>query len=1118
MKREEGAITIFLSLILIIMLSIVATTVEAARINTSKMYVERALNTAMNSVLAQYDTELKDQYSLMTLDAGYGKNTIDTTQMINQMNHYLQHSLNPQKDLQEPSIFHKLIHTNNQQQEQFIDLYRFNIKDIQIENYTSLIDEQTEIFKYQILENMKYKGPMLLIEGFLDKLELISKSSKTAQVVQDKAEVDDKVSEFGSNYLDLMSTIDGTSFKKETIHTDRNNNILMNHHFVKQLSTQHTQEDRLTNNAILNQAIAQKQYTPDKEEVINLLTYALIERVTFYQLEEEIESIKEEIGNLNSKMSRPRRRVSTLERDIRALISDINKAEDESSVESLIRTLEKKEKELSSEKKELNKRQDQKDDLELKRKDLENQKDKAEEGYFDNLLTYELAIEELMLTLSEIESKNRLGLKQIGLINEDLEYLKKEINTYETLLNNNKEGIIPQTYVALEQDLKDLKQSLNIQENGQPNLNLLDNIPAMEEALTKNLDILIQEEIDALSQYYDDALYQQIDNKAKVLSKSHANIGTGEVKAIEQIKDLLLYYDKINGYGEATIQYLQFDYSDFNLEGIDQEVVKTDPRDNEDLKNQDQLIQSGISDYLQDNKGIDPTQLPSTLLEQEKQKDQVNEVTFNDRSFAKKALDLLVGFGESIGNQIRDLPEQLLINEYIIGHFATAVDHLDSAEDLTLTNYKLTDHYLDYEVEYIIEGQLKEEDNLKGVSSKIVTTRFGLNLIHILSDPVKRQITFNMAAAIIGWSPLAFLVYMVQFLLMSAWSYAESHIDLRLLLKGEAVVFIKTKKDWILDETGIKHFVIDTVTEQATEYANEKIQQIVDKTNRMIEEFGQDIDESLQNYASDTIGTVFNEAYRMQEEATDYMDQKIEEVINTHITAIMNGTDSPHMDVEILYDHQGNDLVQDITQAINAEKNTIIEGGITHAIEVKESVYKAIEEQTAKAKEKVEQTVENAIQTSINEVKNTLQDEVSNIGETAQQVTKNTIDDISKHLKDTINTHVNESVSTDVIKNEEDNVLGKMNVTFSYKDYLRLFLMVNVNEKTKLARTLDCIQMNGYDTRGEDYTLQQQLYAYHAKAIVEMDYIFFNFPFMPEYIKNFGKNKRTITVELSQSY
>lgn len=108
-----------------------------------------------------------------------------------------------------------------------------------------------------------------------------------------------------------------------------------------------------------------------------------------------------------------------------------------------------------------------------------------------------------------------------------------------------------------------------------------------------------------------------------------------------------------------------------------------------------------------------------------------------------------------------------------------------------------------YELEYIVNGKGADRDNLSGTAARLVALREGLNLIHLFSDPGKRQEARNLALAIVGGSGFLPLVFLTMFLIMSVWALGEAMLDVRCLLDGGKVPVFKTKNDWKLGLEGL---------------------------------------------------------------------------------------------------------------------------------------------------------------------------------------------------------------------------------------------------------------------------------------------------------------------------
>ena len=71
-RRAEGYLTVFLALCIPIFLSLIFVLLDGARRNAVRMQTELAVDTAVNSALAEYSRELFLQYDLLMIDTSYG--------------------------------------------------------------------------------------------------------------------------------------------------------------------------------------------------------------------------------------------------------------------------------------------------------------------------------------------------------------------------------------------------------------------------------------------------------------------------------------------------------------------------------------------------------------------------------------------------------------------------------------------------------------------------------------------------------------------------------------------------------------------------------------------------------------------------------------------------------------------------------------------------------------------------------------------------------------------------------------------------------------------------------------------------------------------------------------
>lgn len=127
----------------------------------------------------------------------------------------------------------------------------------------------------------------------------------------------------------------------------------------------------------------------------------------------------------------------------------------------------------------------------------------------------------------------------------------------------------------------------------------------------------------------------------------------------------------------------------------------------------------------------------------------------------------------------------LLYGEYVLDHFSMATD-------------KEKDGALDYEVEYILEGRASDRENLEAVAGKLLLLRFVSNYGYIQTDAAKKSEAEAMALTLCALLAAPAVTEAAAQVILLAWAYGESVVDVRSLLKGNQVPLVKSESSWQL--------------------------------------------------------------------------------------------------------------------------------------------------------------------------------------------------------------------------------------------------------------------------------------------------------------------------------
>jgi len=133
-----------------------------------------------------------------------------------------------------------------------------------------------------------------------------------------------------------------------------------------------------------------------------------------------------------------------------------------------------------------------------------------------------------------------------------------------------------------------------------------------------------------------------------------------------------------------------------------------------------------------------------------------------------------------------ELADNILFCEYLLEYFSGFTEECENP-------------VLSYELEYILCGNGSDKKNLKESIDKLLLIREGLNILAVYRSPLLNSQADSFAAALAGWTGIAPLVKLVKAAVVGAWAYAESIVDVRTLLSGSPVPFMKGEGEWNLE-------------------------------------------------------------------------------------------------------------------------------------------------------------------------------------------------------------------------------------------------------------------------------------------------------------------------------
>ena len=124
--------------------------------------------------------------------------------------------------------------------------------------------------------------------------------------------------------------------------------------------------------------------------------------------------------------------------------------------------------------------------------------------------------------------------------------------------------------------------------------------------------------------------------------------------------------------------------------------------------------------------------------------------------------------------------------------------------DYLLTNYS---YYgmdrkhagMQYEIEYLVSGKETDAQSLAAVVEELMVIRESANYATILKTPSMVNQAQAIAEILAGFTMNPAIIEAVKYAIIGAWAYAESTLDIRLLLAGGKVSIIKSSEEWTSD-------------------------------------------------------------------------------------------------------------------------------------------------------------------------------------------------------------------------------------------------------------------------------------------------------------------------------
>ena len=469
---------------------------------------------------------------------------------------------------------------------------------------------------------------------------------------------------------------------------------------------------------------------------------------------------------------------------------------------------------------------------------------------------------------------------------------------------------------------------------------------------------------------------------------------------------------------------------------------------------------------------------------------------------------MLSNLAEQAMNMGANLRDKLYVSDYILSMFS--YDTIEAEYKLkhpgedkikleTLTYNPIDkDHNIAYgaEVEYIIWGG-ENSSNITKTYASIYGIRFAFNLIYAFTDSSIRDAAFAIATPISAATLGVIPVPLIQAVIIIGIGAIESGLDLVKLKDGESVPLFKDSETWVCSVKGLFNTVKKEVGEQLTSFVSDGIDLATEKLNEYLDMTDEQLSKAIDGKTDDLVGLV-----------SDSYDEMITRHVNTSIqkltTSCNNAIEEHMLDPTI---DMSDYVKKKMDSWIAEEASTSGEDDIAYTIKkeavgiIKEQFVDSIVSGIKSNAENVEQSIADSAN-RVNELVGSVRDKITS------QILKGS--DKIKEYKDKLKDDFKESIKKgsanlkETLTEKMDGVFGSGSgskeakdstglaslLNFSYKDYLRLFLMIGLctgGEEGVILRTSDVIQANmGKITNNNNYALENAAAYVRIKATIQV--------------------------------
>ncbi|MCI8407714.1 MAG: hypothetical protein HFJ09_00355 [Lachnospiraceae bacterium] len=224
--KSRGSITVYLTFIIVVMLALIATFLENARVRVAGYEVKRALRGAMDAELTNYYRPLYEDYGLFLMDKGIDADSLEFRVISKEIKDYMENSLSAKTT---SNVFGIALES------QGTDLYQIKIQSLQVNSAIRAVDFEGGLVEDEVVQFMKYQVTGEMLQKMLDCCGLLDKSESVSTIMKEETKVEEALEDASKLLLKLIEQVEGLKCKEKGLVFENANKLAAVGSFAKQL-------------------------------------------------------------------------------------------------------------------------------------------------------------------------------------------------------------------------------------------------------------------------------------------------------------------------------------------------------------------------------------------------------------------------------------------------------------------------------------------------------------------------------------------------------------------------------------------------------------------------------------------------------------------------------------------------------------------------------------------------------------------------------------------------------------------------------------------------------------------------------------------------------------------